>query len=157
MRSIQIVLIVLIIKNISVIKAVAKLFKNKVILYLFFGGITTLFNVVLLTVLIEVFNITTPLGRNIANLFALEVSVIFSFWVYKMWVWTEIDWNWRTIMLKQIPLFHASMGVVIALRIFLLFPVLDWLGVQYIINTLIGIALGAVVTYFWSDKVVFKK
>ncbi len=139
------------------IKAVAKLFKNKVIRYLFFGGITALFNVVLLTVLIEVFNITTPLGRNIANLFALEISVLFSFWVYKMWVWTGIDWNWRTIMLKQIPLFHASMGVVIALRIFLLFPVLDWLGVQYIINTLIGIALGAVITYFWSDKIVFKK
>ena len=138
-------------------KVITKLFNNKIVRYLFFGGITAVFNVVLLAVLIEFFNITTSLGRNIANLLALEISVIFSFWVYKMWVWTGLDWNWRTIMLKQIPLFHASMSIIIAVRIFLLFPVLDWLGLQYIINTLIGIALGAIVTYFWSDKVVFKK
>ena len=138
------------------IKAIAKLSKNKVIRYLFFGGITALFNVVLLALLFETFNITSSLGRNLANLLALEISVVFSFWVYRMWVWTGLDWNWRNIILKQIPLFHASMSVVIALRIFLLFPVLDWLGVQYIINTLIGIALGAILTYFWSDKIVFK-
>lgn len=138
------------------IKAIAKLSKNKVIRYLFFGGITALFNVVLLALLFESFNITSSLGRNLANLLALEISVVFSFWVYRMWVWTGLDWNWRNIILKQIPLFHASMSVVIALRIFLLFPVLDWLGVQYIINTLIGIALGAILTYFWSDKIVFK-
>lgn len=138
------------------IKAIAKLSKNKVIRYLFFGGITALFNVVLLALLFESFNITSSLGRNLANLLALEISVVFSFWVYRMWVWTGLDWNWRNIIFKQIPLFHASMSVVIALRIFLLFPVLDWLGVQYIINTLIGIALGAILTYFWSDQVVFK-
>lgn len=139
------------------LKAITKLLNNKIIRYLFFGGITALFNVLLLAGLIELLEIRTPLWRNLANLFALEISVIFSFWVYKMWVWTSPDWDWRQIILKQIPLFHASMSIVIALRIFLIFPVLDWLGVQYIVNTLIGITLGAIVTYFWSDQIVFKK
>lgn len=137
--------------------SIPQLFKYKAIRFLICGVITAVFNVVLLAGIIEFFNITTPLGRNMANLVALEIAVIFSFWVYKLGVWTSLSWNWQKIIVKQIPLYHASISLIIALRIFLIFPLLDWLGVQYMLNTVIGIVLGSVINYFSNDKIVFKE
>lgn len=139
------------------IKAISNFVNKKVVRFLICGGITAVFNVIVLAALIEYLNIKTPLWRNIANIVAMEISVLFSFWIYKLWVWTRSGWHWRRTLFRQLSIYHASISVVIGLRSFIIFPILDWVGVQYMANTLVGIAIGSVLNYFCSDKIVFKE
>lgn len=131
-------------------------FKNKAFRYLICGGITAAFNILLIEAIISVFAIETPLWENIANAVAIEISLIFSFFIYKLWVWSTDSWKLQEIILREIPKFHIAFGGVILARIFLIFPILNWLGVSAALNTLAGIILGAILNYTISDKWVFK-
>ena len=130
---------------------------KKIVRYIFCGIITAIFNIVIIDLIIRFGNITSPFMKNIANAIAIEISLIFSFFVYKMWVWTAETWHWSDILKKEIPKFHITFGGSVLARIFVIFPLLNWLGVNHQINTLIGIAIGAVVNYTISDKWVFAK
>lgn len=133
-----------------------KLFKKKTVRFLFCGVITAAFNIALIALLIDSFQIETAFLRNVANAIAIEVSLIFSFFVYRIWVWRIKTWHLKNILLNQIPKFHAASGLVILVRTLLIFPVLDWLGVSSVVNTGLGIAAGAAVNYFFNDRIVFK-
>jgi len=133
-----------------------KLLKKQAFRYLICGGVTAAFNVLLISILIEALGFNTPVLRNIANVSALEISLIFSFFVYKIWVWSGGTWTLKRVLLYQIPLYHISAGVSIIARTLILFPILDWFGVNYSINTLIGIIIGAILNYKISDKLVFR-
>ncbi|WP_446364750.1 GtrA family protein [Coleofasciculus sp. G3-WIS-01] len=134
-----------------------KFFRNKIVRFLFCGGITAAFNVILIYILIEGFGLNTPVLRNLANVLAIEVSLIFTFFVYKIWVWSGGTWRLGVVLGKELPLFHISSGVAISIRSFLIFPILDWLNVHYTINTLTGILIGSILNYFVCDKIIFKK
>ena len=64
-------------------------------------------------------------------------------------------WSVREVLLRQIPLYHLSAGVAVISRIFLIFPILDWLKVNYAINTLVGVLVSASLNYLISDRLVF--
>jgi dolichol-phosphate mannosyltransferase len=134
-----------------------KLSNNKQLKYLVLGGITAVFNLVVIWLLVELFRLDTPLQRNFANLVAIEISLIFSFFVYRLGVWTQASSDLRQILFRQLPLYHLSTSLTVMVRSFLIFPILDWLGVDYVINTLIGIGLGAFLSYFFNDQLVFSK
>lgn len=133
-----------------------KLLEKQIIRFLACGVITAMFNVVLISYLIEVLELNTPLLRNTANVVSLEISVLFSFFVYRFGVWASASWEPRTVFLYQMPLFHLSSGVSILTRSLILFPILDWMGFHYAVNTLIGIAAGSVLNYLLSDRIVFR-
>jgi dolichol-phosphate mannosyltransferase len=133
-----------------------KMWKKQIIRYLICGAITAIFNVFLISSIIEILNLNTSLTRNIANVISIEISLLFSFWVYRVWVWSDACKKTRTIFLYQIPLYHISAGVSVLTRSFILFPLMDWIGVHYAINTLIGIVAGAVLNYVLSDRIVFR-
>lgn len=61
--------------------------KQQIFRYLFFGIITAIFNVVLIYIIIETWKLNTQILRNLANLIAIEISLLFSFFVYRNWVW----------------------------------------------------------------------
>lgn len=128
---------------------------QKIINFIFCGLITAAFNIALIHILIGNLGFTTPLLRNLANSVAIEISLIFTFFVYKKWVWTKSKWKLQTILAKELPLFHLSAILTVGLRIFIIFPVIDWLGINYLINTLIGIGLGSVINYLACEKIVF--
>ncbi|MBC1258843.1 glycosyltransferase, partial [Trichormus variabilis] len=65
-------------------------------------------------------------------------------------------WNLREVFLRQLPLYHVSAGLAVFTRVFLIFPILDWLQVNYAVNTVIGALLSASINYFISDSFVFK-
>lgn len=132
------------------------LIDNKKIRFLFFGAITAVFNIVLIALIIECFDLHSGLLRNVANWIAIEISVVFSFFVYRMWVWRIKSWDIRNILIKQLPKFHAASGAVILMRSLLIFPLLDWMHISYIVNTFLGIAVGAVANYVLTDQIVFK-
>ncbi|HCF29186.1 MAG TPA: glycosyl transferase, partial [Cyanobacteria bacterium UBA11049] len=103
-----------------------KLLNQQAFRYLICGGVTAVFNVLLISIMIEAFGFNTPVLRNIANVSALEISLIFSFFVYKIWVWSGGTWTLKRVLLYQIPLYHISAGVSIIARTLILFPILDW-------------------------------
>nr|WP_240041690.1 glycosyltransferase [Okeania hirsuta] len=93
---------------------------------------------------------------NVANLIAIELSLLFSFFVYRIWVWPGGSWTFREVFWRQLPLYHVSAGTAVVARIFLVFPLLDWWGVNYAINTLVGVLINATLNYVISDNLVFK-
>ena len=133
-----------------------KLLQKQAFRYLICGLLTAIFNVLLISGMIEILRLNTPVLRNLANLSSTEISLLFSFFVYKIWVWTGGTWEIKKVLFYQIPLYHVSAGMSVATRIFILFPILDWVGVNPSINTLVGILVGAVLNYKISDKLVFK-
>ncbi len=133
-----------------------KILQPKILKFLFGGGVAAILNLLLIFLLIENFGFNTPLLRNIANVISIEISLIFSFFVYRIWVWTGGVWTFREVILRQLPLYHISAGTAVIIRIFFLFPILDWLGIQYTVNTIIGVLLSASINYLISDRFVFK-
>lgn len=132
------------------------LFQKRIVRFILCGIVTAAFNILLISVLIDLLNFNTPVKRNIANVLAIEVSLLFSFFVYKTWVWSRGNWKIKQVLWQEIPLYHLSCGSVVCTRILILFPVLDWLGVNYMFNSLIGIVLGSILNYMFNEKLVFK-
>ena len=135
---------------------IKKLLRQRAVKFLLGGGVAAVFNLIAIFVLIEGLGLTTPLQRNIANIIAIELSLVFGFFIYRIWVWPGGVWRIREVLLKQLPLYHLSAGASVLLRILIVFPLLDRLGVDYSINTLIGVLLSAVFNYLISDRLVFK-
>lgn len=133
-----------------------KILTFKILKFFLGGGLSALLNILLIYILIEKLGFQTYLLRNAANLISIEISLVFSFFVYRIWVWTGGNWNVKDVILRQIPLYHVSAGSAVIIRIFLIFPVLDWLGINYAVNTLIGVIISASINYFISDRFVFK-
>ena len=134
-----------------------KIFSEKIFKFLVGGGVTTVFNLVLIFLFIDCLGWHTTLLHNLANVISIELSVLLSFFIYRLWVWNEGEWNLQEVLFKQIPLFHVAAGSVVLARIFFLFPILDFLNVNPEINTLLGGLSGAALNYLTSDRLVFKR
>lgn len=134
---------------------IQKIFTPKVIKFLLGGGVAATLNLILMYFFIEKAGFTTDFLENIANIISIEISLIFSFFVYRIWVWQGGSWKVQDILLKQLPLYHVSAGSAVVLRVFVVFPLLNWLGVSYSVNTLIGVLLSAILNYLISDRFVF--
>ena len=133
-----------------------KIFKPKVLKFLIGGGVAATLNLLLIFWMIELLGFNTPFLRNLANAVSIEISLLFSFFIYRIWVWPGGLWTIREVLLQQIPLYHISAGGAVFARVFFVFPILDWLKVNYGINTLIGVVLSAAINYVISDRLVFK-
>jgi dolichol-phosphate mannosyltransferase len=133
-----------------------KLFRQKVFKFLIGGGVAAVINLLLIFGLIEWLGFNTPTLRNVANAVSIELSLLASFFIYRIWVWPGGVWTIREVLWRQIPLYHLSAGAAVITRIFIVFPLLDRLGVNYAINTLVGVLLSAVINYLISDRLVFK-
>jgi dolichol-phosphate mannosyltransferase len=133
-----------------------KMFRSKILKFLLGGGLAAALNLALIYLIIGKLGFNTPFLRNIANVISIEISLIFSFFIYRTWVWTGGIWNIREVFLRQLPLYHIAAGVAVITRILFIFPILDWLRVNYGINTLIGAVLSASINYLISDSFIFK-
>lgn len=131
------------------------LINRKVSRFVLCGAVTAGFNLALLVIVIEGLRIETGLGRSVANLACTEIAVLFSFFVYKIFVWRDARWTARELVTRQIPIYHASVATSFVVRTLAAFPLLDAVGVHYTLNLLIGIALGAAVNFLISDRFVF--
>ena len=133
-----------------------KLFRQKVFKFLIGGGVAAVINLLLIFILIEWLGFNTPTLRNVANAISIELSLLASFFIYRIWVWPGGTWTIKEVLGRQIPLYHVSAGTAVIARIFLVFPLLDWLGINYVINTLVGVLISAALNYLISDRLVFK-
>src|SRR4030065_669717 len=113
------------------------LFNNRILRFLLGGGIAALFNLLLMFIFVDLCKFDTHFLRNAANVVSIELSLLLSFFIYRIWVWPGGNWSIRELFWRQIPLYHISAGSAILTRIFLVFPILDWFGINYGINTFI--------------------
>lgn len=70
-----------------------RLLQKQACRYLICGLVTAIFNILLISSMIEILRLNTPPLRNLANLSSTEISLLFSFFVYKIWVWTGGTWE----------------------------------------------------------------
>jgi dolichol-phosphate mannosyltransferase len=130
--------------------------QTRIFKFLMSGGIAAVINLISIAFLIQRIGFDTPVLRNLANLISIEASLIASFFIYRIWVWTGGNWTIQDVLWRQLPLYHVANGLPVITRIFLIFPILDWLKVNYAINTLIGVIMGAILNYLISDRLVFQ-
>jgi dolichol-phosphate mannosyltransferase len=84
----------------------------------------------------------------------METSLLYSFFIYRAFVWGDKASSVSRILLRQIPLYRMSAGAGLLSRA-LLFPVLQALGLYYLANILLCILVGAALNYFLSNRYVF--
>ena len=130
--------------------------KNRAIRFFLGGTIAAMLNIFIMIFLVDSQGMDTPILRNIANIIAIEISLISAFFIYRLLVWTGGSWNFREICTKQLPLYHISAVTAVLTRILIVFPILDWLKVNYVLNTLIGVFVSFSLNYVISDRLIFR-
>ncbi len=128
---------------------------ERILLFLVGGGSAAVVNLVLAYVGVDLLGLNSDLQQNYVNIVAMEISLIYSFLIYRAFVWRIKTWDTAQIFLRQLPLYHLSAGTGILIRV-LLFPLLQLLDVHYLLNVALGILVGAAVNYVLTDNFVFK-
>ena len=126
-------------------------------IFLFFvgGGSAAMLNLVLAYIGIDLLGLSSDLQQNYVNVVAMEISLVYSFFVYRAFVWRVKTWDASQIFFRQLPIYHLSAGTGFLVRT-LLFPLLQFLGVHYLLNIVLGILVGATANYVLTDNFVFK-
>jgi len=133
-----------------------KRLQRKNIKFVLAGAVAASFNLLLMIGLVEFLGLDTAMLRNVANAISVELSLIASFFLYRLWVWPGGSWEIRQMIGEQLPLYHMSGGAAVINRIFIVFPILDWLGFHYALNTVVGIGVSATINYVLKDRFVFQ-
>jgi len=63
-----------------------KLFRQKLFKFILGGGVSAIINVLLIFLIIDKLGFDTPTLRNIANVISIEISLLASFFIYRIWV-----------------------------------------------------------------------
>jgi putative flippase GtrA len=71
------------------LSSLGKLFKHRIVRFLICGIISAAFNTLLLAILVKSFSLGQPIWRNLANFISIEIPVLFSFAIYRLWVWSS--------------------------------------------------------------------
>ena len=123
--------------------------------FLFFGGSAAALNVVLIWAMVDLLKWNTVIWRNLANVASVELSLLYSYVVYRVFVWNDLTGSFRESIPLQLLKYHGSAGAAIVTRWFLLFPLLDLAGTNYLLNTVIGAAVSCVLNFVLSSRFVF--
>ncbi|MDR1819834.1 MAG: GtrA family protein [Methanobrevibacter sp.] len=131
------------------IKKIFLLLKNKeVMLYLFFGVLTTVVNIISLIILVDLFHI----DYLIANMIAWFLSIVFAYITNKIWVFESKN--------KQV---HVEFSLFVGGRIFsgvvdesLMYLLVSVLGFNLLIAKLVSQIVVVILNYVLSKGIVFK-
>ena len=139
---------------------------KELIIYVFFGGLTTVVNLVVYTAFDRL------LGEDkylITNIIAWFAAVTFSYVTSKIWVFESKSWSGK-VLLKEVPSFFAARILTLGIEelgLFVLVDLLDFSRFSFrILSFRIGgglIAKAAVavivvlVNYLFSKLVIFRK
>jgi len=128
---------------------------ERILLFLIGGSSAAALNLVLAYIGVDLLGFSSELHQNYVNIVTMEAGLVYSFFVYRAFVWKDKVSSPRRILLRQLPVYHLSAGAAILARGLLIFPLLQLLGMHYLLNITIGLLSGAVITYILSDRYVF--
>jgi dolichol-phosphate mannosyltransferase len=124
--------------------------------FLIVSGSAVALNLLLLFLMVRYLGFSSSLMQNVANAVSMELSIIYNFFLSRAITWNDRIKEEGGRLFVQILQFHLAIGVTIVFRLFL-FPALQHVGVPYLLNAAIGIALAALFNFFAYDAIVFKK
>lgn len=125
-------------------------------LFLLGGGSAALLNLALAYFAVEVVGLRSTLQENLVNVAVMEISLVYSFFIYRAFVWKVRDGDMVAMLLRQLPLYHLSAGAGVLARI-AIFPLLQYLGVHYLLNIGLGILIASLVNYALTGRYVFNR
>jgi putative flippase GtrA len=130
--------------------------KHTIFKFLLVSGSAVVINLLLLFLLVRYFGFGSKLGQNIANIIAMELSIIYNFFLSRSITFRDRQKETGKKLFIQVVKFHVTIGITIIFRIFL-FAGLQALGMFYLLNSAIGIAIAAIFNFFVYDSLIFKK
>lgn len=119
------------------------------------GVFVALSQILAIYALVQYGNFNTRGLLEVANIISIEVSVLVGLFLHSFITW-RYKYETTRNFLKVFFYFHLVTGISFLARL-ILFPILASSGVDYMTNTLIGVALAIVLNFFGYDKLVFKK
>ena len=128
---------------------------KRILLFLICGSSAAALNLILAYVGVDLLGFSSYLQQNYVNVVTMEVGLVYSFFVYKFFVWKDKMSSPTRVLLWQLPIYHLSAGAALLARGLLIFPLLQFLGVHYLLNISIGLLSGAAITFILSDRYVF--
>lgn len=121
------------------------------IIYLFFGGLTTVVNYL---VYLPLYNFA-DLSASLSNCIAWAVAVLFAFLTNKPFVFCSNDWSTKTVIPEFIRFAGCRLGsgFIETLIIYISVDYLNWNGnIWKLVTSVIVVILN----YFFSKLIVFK-
>jgi dolichol-phosphate mannosyltransferase len=131
-------------------------YNQRIMRFLIVGSSAAAVNFLLITILIELLGFKTYLLKNIANILAIEMSTLYNFSVSRLWTWGDAPKKQGKSLIGQFVSYNLAALTGIAFRA-VLFPILEKIGVFYLFNVAIGIAMAATLDFILFDKLVFKR
>lgn len=125
---------------------------KELILYIFFGGLTTAVNWIVYFVLYNAFSIHYILS----DAAAWVAAVLFAFFTNKSFVFNSNAKAYPQV-LKEMFLFFGSRLITLFIEIFLLYTSDKWLHMNVNISKIIIAVIVLVLNYVFSKIVVFRK
>ncbi|MDD3427691.1 MAG: GtrA family protein [Caldisericia bacterium] len=130
--------------------------RNKRIIFFFaIGFMGALVNILIIYLYNGFYEPNTLLAENIGNFLGIEISTLICFILNRQFTWSDRPKLNNQKLLRQIIIYHLAVGISIIIRL-IIFPLIQFTGLDYISNTLIGITIGAIINYFMFDKIVFR-
>jgi len=139
-------------------KIISYITQRKLVIGKFFAvsGSAVVINLLLLFLMVRYLGFDTRVGENIANAVSMELSIIYNYFLSRAITWSDRIKERGGRLLIQLLKFHLTIGITIVFRL-ILFPLLQLLGVFYLLNAAVGIAIAAVFNFFIYDTFIFKK
>jgi len=107
-----------------------KLIEPRSLRFLLVGMLGALSNILILLALVDLLHWETIFLKSLANVIATEICLVASFFSYRQFVWQIETFDWRSVIQSELLNYHISIASVITIRSLLLFPFIDWLGLD---------------------------
>jgi dolichol-phosphate mannosyltransferase len=120
------------------------------------GLVVAFSQLVSILILVGILGLKTKLEQNIANIISIEISILVGFFLHFHLTWRH-QYTGLLNFLKKMLSFHLVSAVSVITRITLFYILLNYFGVEYMFNTLIGMAVAVLISFIGYDKFVFQK
>ena len=121
------------------------------LLYLFFGGCTTLINIISFIIFRQF-----KLGVDVSNIIAWLIAVIFAFITNKLFVFDSRNTDRKTVMKETISFLIARV-ISLGIDTGLLHLMIDFMKIHEVIAKVISNIVVIIVNYIFSKLFIFKK
>ena len=124
---------------------------KEALLYLFFGGCTTLINIIMFFICRQ-FN----LGVDLSNVIAWLVAVIFAFVTNKLIVFDSKDMSSKKVVKETVGFFIARI-ISLGIDTGILHLMIDYMKISELISKIVSNIVVIIVNYIFSKLFIFKK
>ncbi len=124
--------------------------------YLIFGLLVACSQFISIYLIVEIFGLNSIQEQNIANIISILISFAVAFVIH-----SNLTWRYKYTsvfkIIQKIILFYLFSSISLIIRFILFFFLATYFGMDYQLNTLIGIFVAIMINFVGYDKWLFKK